>query len=285
MRWKETWNQKSEDFLRQMRDESRLTQSTLKEYAREIKCLKDSLARQTWPQTLQSLVKLAPTTHVRRLIVWRQFLEFVGEGDLAKSWRFPKVRAKNPRFLTDEEAFRLEQATYRSRQSLRDRLIVALGLQLGLRLSDMLGLRYRDIHQSYIRVLRKGEKEQRLPLPPSIESIIRQIHRETRPELDDFLLINHRGQPLTSRGVQKIIDRLRKEAGIQRALSPHALRHTFASTLAARGASLTAIKELMGHERLSTTERYLHVTPAHLKETLQLLQSGAPHRPLSNSEL
>lgn len=263
------------EFLEFLRSEKRLTQSTVQLYERELDMLFEFLKSPEDLEGLRShLAPLAAATVVRKLIIWKSFLERCKSPwntALAKM-KLPKVRQKQPKFLTDEEAFRLEHVCYKSNMLNRDRLLVCLMLQLGLRLSEVLNLRFSDFEGDWIRIVRKGEKEQRLPLSPALRTFIDAHRNEQNPQSNHFVFEGRTSENLTSRGVQNIIEKLRIAAQIDKKITPHSLRHTFASSLAAKGASLAALKEILGHQKISTTERYLHVTPDHLRETLGLLK-------------
>ncbi len=262
------------EFLESLREERRLQGSSLQNYERELRLLLELLPQPTETSKLKThLRSQKPATAVRKLGLWRRFFEGTSEvwQQTIAGIKMPKIRQKLPRFLTDEEVFRLEQACYRSDFIDRDRTLIALMLQLGLRLAEVLQLRFKDIESGYLKVTRKGDKEQRLPLTASLQNLLRTYQRVQNAGPAYYLFEGRAQERLSSRGAQKILDRLAKEADLQEKISPHALRHTFASQLASRGASLVAIKEILGHRRLQTTERYLHVTPQHLQETLQLL--------------
>lgn len=289
-------------FLEELRQDKKLSESTCRQYERELTKLLELIelplrspfdgrseprkSSEIEGSTFQIAEELArnclrgsqSSTSRRKLIIWRQFLKTCPTPwpDFLASAPKPKIRKKNPRFLTEEESFRLEAASYRSKDSTRDRLFLGFGLQLGLRLSELLQLRFSDISGEWIRLIRKGEKEQILPLTKSLQALIEHWKRERKPSSQDYIFEGKTGGPLSARGAQKLLDRLATLAKLEKKISPHALRHSFASRLAANGASLVAIKELLGHQSLQTTERYLHVTPAHLKQSLKYLKNLDP---------
>jgi len=270
-------------YVKVLREERRLRPSSLKNYEFELRVLIENFENPSDTFLVREhLRKLSPATTSRKLMIWRPFLEFCGPpwAGALNQLKNPKIRKKQPNFLTEGDAFLLEQACFKTDNMARDRLFIAMGLQLGLRLSEILNLKFRDIEGSWLRIMRKGEKEQRLPLTPSLQSLTEQWRQEIGGVDTDWIFAGSprlgKNQPLSSRAAQYLIDRLAKLAGLGKEISPHALRHTFATRLASNGANLVAIKELMGHENLATTERYLHVTPTHLKETLGFLKPHAP---------
>jgi integrase/recombinase XerC len=176
----------------------------------------------------------------------------------------------------------------------RDRAILELFYASGLRLSELVGLDVEDVHLSarMVRVLGKGRKQRLVPFNTTTAKAIREYlkdretlvrhgpakagHYRGRPERSgsvrlqadrrhrDPLFVNYRGGRLTVRSVDRLVRRYVAATGTRTGISPHALRHSFATHLLQRGADLRAIQELLGHARLSTTQRYTHVNAAQL---------------------
>ncbi len=264
-----------ERYLSTLKEERRLRPKSLKHYQLELEILLQLLRNPTEIFPIKDhLKRTASTTYSRKLVIWRSFLKTCPEPwtHSLDSIALPKIRRKDPIFLTDEEVFLLEQACYKSPQMTRDRLLVAFALQLGLRISEILALKFQDIEGDWLRIIRKGDKEQRLPLAPSLQSLLRQWSEELGAGSNDWIFPGTArlglSEPLTARAAQILLHRLAKLAGIQKKFGPHALRHTFATKLASTGVNLVALKEILGHEKITTTERYLHVTPTHLQEAL-----------------
>jgi len=270
-------------YLEGLREDRRLLPSSLRLYERELESLCRLWKKAGVGAVLEQLRPLSPATARRKLLIWKAFGRARGL-DLNLPERLPRLRESLPRYLSEEEIFRLESACYRSSQVRRNRLLVALGLELGLRLSEILGLRFADLEGNWILVRRKGGKEQRLPLSPSLLSHLTAWKRESGGGLSDYVFPGRGAGPLSPRAAQKIFENLGKAARIEN-LHPHCLRHSFASRLAARGASLVALKELLGHRSIATTERYLHASPEHLRETLGLLTPLASAGKSLNSPL
>lgn len=276
----------SSQYLEKLRAQARLTASTLTNYQRELEVLSGFLSTDDASTLIQNhLAELKPSTATRKIVIWKGFLKTLPEPhkSLLSDLRMPRIRKKQPNFLTEQEAFLLEQACYRSEDQLRDRLFVAFGLQLGLRLSEILKLKFKDVEGDWLRIIRKGEKEQRLPLSPSLQSLLRQWSDEIIAKPSDWifpgLIRGTQREPLTPRAGQILLRRLAKVAGIDKRVSPHTLRHSFATRLASQGVNLAALKELLGHESLLTTERYLHVTPEHLRDALNAGLKSTNSRP------
>lgn len=271
-----TLQKHAQRHIERLENERRLQSSSLKLYQRELQQLLEALRQ---PSPLENLKKklghYSTATYRRKLQIWKQFLRTAPSPweNYLDSLEAPKLRQKQPHFLTDGEAFRLEQACYRSKNSLRNRLLVKFGLELGLRLQEMLDLRFQNIQGEWLQLTRKGSKEQYLPLTPSLQTLISNWKKERKASLDDFIFPGRSPyRPMTARTAQLIIQKLGNEIQLRHSLHPHALRHSFATRMASQGASLLSLKAFLGHERITTTERYLHVTPQHLKESLKYLQ-------------
>jgi integrase/recombinase XerC len=163
----------------------------------------------------------------------------------------------------------------------RDRAILELFYASGLRLSELVGMDLEDLNLSgrVVRVKGKGGKERLVPFNPKAAEAVRnmlndrqsskfevQSSKRTRGPARTPLFLNLRGRRLTTRSVDRVVRRYVSEAAIATGISPHALRHTFATHLLQAGADLRAIQELLGHARLSTTQRYTHLDVGRLQE-------------------
>jgi integrase/recombinase XerC len=162
----------------------------------------------------------------------------------------------------------------------RDRAILELFYASGLRLSELVGLDLDDVNVSaqMVRTLGKGGKQRLVPFNKSAASAIR-AYLKDRAELvgpsprqrkgGDPLFVNYRGTRLTVRSVDRLVRRHALSSHVREGVSPHALRHSFATHLLQRGADLRSIQELLGHSRLNTTQRYTHVNAAQLLDVYQ----------------
>jgi integrase/recombinase XerC len=156
----------------------------------------------------------------------------------------------------------------------RDIVIFELLYGCGIRNAELTGMRLDDIHWSeeQIRIRGKGKKERIVPLGDSAASAIREYLPKRREALtrnkksSDILLINLRGGPLTSRSVGRIVKAIAEEKGLSSDVHPHTLRHAFGTHMLSEGADLRAIQELLGHARLSTTQRYTQLSPSQVLE-------------------
>ena len=173
----------------------------------------------------------------------------------------PKVEQKLPTHLDMQEVVgMIESADTSTPLGRRDRAILELFYASGLRLSELVALDLQDVNLSgrIARVTGKGGKERIVPFNNSTAKAIK-AYLKDRESAADALFLNYRGGRLSTRGVDRIVRRYAREAATRLGVSPHALRHSFATHLLQAGADLRAIQELLGHSRLSTTQRYTHL--------------------------
>ncbi len=217
----------------------------------------------------------AATSRARRLAALKAFYGFlvrrkVLDTNPAARTKTPKLPQRLPRAVPVDEAFALMDAPEVEKiLGLRDKAILETLYGGGLRISELVGLSLDslDRHNGVVRVLGKGNKERLCPLNPSaLEAIdvwlVRrgELLAKLRNKQDPrALFLNHRGGRLTARSIARHLDAYVLKLGLERELSPHALRHSFATHLLAGGADIRVIQELLGHASLSTTQRYTHV--------------------------
>ena len=217
-------------------------------------------------------------TAARKLAAARTFLRYLRreeliDGDPGALVAAPKREVRMPAHLSETEMEALlAAASGDSPLGRRDRAILELFYASGLRVSELAGLGLEDIDLSrkMVRVLGKGRKERFVPFNTSTARALR-AYLERRPagppasgRRADALFVNHRGGRLTVRSIDRIVRRYVAATSARTGISPHALRHSFATHLLQRGADLRVIQELLGHARLSTTQRYTHVNAAQL---------------------
>ena len=189
----------------------------------------------------------------------------------------PKLEKRLPKFLTEKEADALLSAPLRLLENgsetpfvcWRDRLVLELLYGAGLRISELCSLNHGriDVDEGVARVLGKGRKERLCPIGAVAAAVVRRFRAEFAPAKgpDDPVIVDERGRQLTPRMVQLMMKRYLGLCGLPLDLSPHKLRHSFATHLLDRGADLRLVQELLGHARLTTTQVYTHVTIARLK--------------------
>ena len=226
---------------------------------------------------------LSKSSVARKLACLRTFFRFLvragrlktNPAELVSSPRLPK---KLPSYLAEGEAATIiELPQGGSLQSLRDRAILELLYASGLRVSELVGLNedHLDMDQETVRVLGKGKKERIVPFGSYAARALLEYMNEKQAQrvsaMDEdgavpvFVSVRRGSRRLGSRDVQRLIARLRLKLSATRRVTPHTLRHSFATHLLERGADLRSIQELLGHESLSTTQKYTHVSLQHLK--------------------
>jgi len=220
----------------------------------------------------------------RKISTLRSFFRYLVREKLvssnpAKAVSTPKVEKTLPATLTVDEAFRLMESPDRplkkvfeagaKKSVLRDRAILELLYSSGLRVGELVGLnlKHLDLHLGIVRVMGKGRKERIVPVGnKAMEALKVYLDRRGDPEGETPLFVNLRGGRLTSRSVGRLIKKYTRASGIVRKVSPHSLRHSFATHLLDGGADIREIQEMLGHASLSTTQRYIHLSPGKLME-------------------
>jgi len=214
----------------------------------------------------------------RKLSALRSFLKYLVREQIifanpAKPVSTPKVEKLLPTVLTVDEAFRLVESPVRFTKSkemeLRDRALLELLYSSGIRVSELVGLNRNrvDLELGIVKVMGKGRKERIVPVgTKAIEVLIAYLESRGIVEDESPLFLNSRGGRLTSRSVARVVKKKARHSGIFRKISPHSLRHTFATHLLDAGADLREIQEMLGHVSLSTTQRYTHLTVGKLME-------------------
>ncbi len=215
---------------------------------------------------------LERSTLSRRLSAIRGFLRYLRHQgllrrDIGRLVPSPKADRKLPRFFRIEETESLLDTPDLSQpQGRRDRAILEVLYGCGLRVSELSGLNIGDVDlkEGWVRVLGKGRKERTVPFGPPARAAIEawlEVRRERGEggERDSALFVNYRGTRLSTRSVARMLAKQLVRMAASRSLSPHGLRHSFATHLLAAGADLRTIQELLGHARISTTQRYTHV--------------------------
>lgn len=182
----------------------------------------------------------------------------------------PKLWQVIPEVLTLEEVEALlDQPNVKTEVGTRDKAILELLYACGLRVSELCRLEIYDVDESTVRVFGKGRKERIVPLGSKASEAIDDYLAKYRDHYDSEtvkqLFVNHRGKPLDRIAVWKMIKQYGKKAGITKNMSPHTMRHSFATHLLDNGAELRVIQEMLGHASISSTDRYTHVSRAHLQ--------------------
>lgn len=281
-----------EKFLEYLRTEKRYSKHTLRSYENDLKPL-EGFIRESFPQAVEqkdlqwdkvplwvlrgylavSFGKLHANSLARRIAAIRSFFRFLVrhksiKQDLSLELQAPKKPKNLPKFLEVEEAFRLmEMPSEDGFVGLRDRAILELFYTAGLRVSELAGLRQEDLDLpgALVRVKGKGNKERFVPMGQQAREAI-QAYLELREGQkiqaghESFVFLGKQGKKIHPSVIAKQLKDYAAQMGLAKNLSPHMLRHSFATHLLGAGADLRGIQELLGHASLSTTQKYTHIS-------------------------
>lgn len=224
--------------------------------------------------------KLESRTVARHLVTLRNFFRFAQiqefiTTDPSLNLESPKIRRTLPGYLRLEEVERLlAQPDAKTTLGSRDRAMLEVLYSTGLRVSELIGLRVTDVDTKVgcIRCIGKGDKERIVPAGRKAVGMVEKYLHDARPKLQGkgvlspALFVNRRGRALSRVGVWKILSAYGRRAGLRVALTPHMLRHSFATHLLERGADLRSVQLMLGHADISTTQIYTHVVEERLKQ-------------------
>jgi integrase/recombinase XerD len=254
------------------------------EFARKRKLTLESVGRDDLVDFLAGLyrLKLESRTVARQLVTLRNFFRFAQIQELIPedpsiNLESPKIRRHLPGYLRLEEVEKLlEQPDSKTPMGLRDRAMLEVLYSTGLRVSELTGLGVNDLDTKVgcVRCIGKGDKERIVPVGKKALGMVDRYLREGRPQLlrnakassGPALFINRRGAALSRVGVWKILSAYGRRAGLRVALTPHMLRHSFATHLLEGGADLRSVQLMLGHADISTTQIYTHVVEERLKQ-------------------
>ncbi|KAG6559290.1 Tyrosine recombinase XerD [Candidatus Rhabdochlamydia oedothoracis] len=276
-----------QDFLCYLSSEKGLSQHTLQAYARDLKgffqVLKQSnLQEITEEDVLAFAHKLqlkgyASSSICRMLVSVKIFLRFLYREELIKnetglSIDAPKIWQLVPEILTFTEVEKLLLAPDLNTEiGARDRAILQVIYASGLRVSEICGLNIQDFSDHTIRVIGKGKKERIVPVAKlAVEAVDHYLlhYRPSNAKIE-ALFINTRQKRIDRFSIWKQLKAYAKQIGIAKSISPHTLRHSFATHLLENGADLRVIQELLGHSSIATTDRYTHLSNKHIIEAFQ----------------
>lgn len=222
--------------------------------------------------------RISPNSIARILSTVKSFHKFllrekITPSDPAGLVDAPKLEKKIPNFLNFEEvAVILKAPNLKKPQGIRERAILELMYATGLRVSELVKLKKSDINLDvgFIKCMGKGSKERIVPLGKIAENFLQKYLDEARPKLlskkeSIFIFLAQGGRPISRQSVWKMIKRIVRKAGIKKKVSPHTLRHSFATHLLERGADLRSVQEMLGHASITTTQIYTHVNQRRLK--------------------
>lgn len=189
----------------------------------------------------------------------------------------PKYERKLPDVLSIDEIDLLLTTPETSKNNgYRDRTMLELLYATGIRVSELINIELEDVNllMGFVKVFGKGNKERIIPLGETVIELLKTYIENVRPQLlkkqvTHTLFLNMQGKPLTRQGIWKIIKQTGAKAGIQKRLTPHTLRHSFATHLLENGADLRAVQEMLGHSDISTTQLYTHVSKTQIRKMYQ----------------
>jgi integrase/recombinase XerD len=279
-------------FLTHVRVEKGLSSNTVSAYHRDLvkfdefakkrKLRLEAISRDDLVDFLAGLYrqKLESKSVARHLVTLRNFFRFAQVQELIPAdpsinLESPKIRRSLPGYLRLEEVERLlAQPDSKTALGLRDRAMLEVLYSTGLRVSELTGLRVMDMDTKVgcVRCIGKGDKERIVPVGKKALGMVDKYLRDARPKLlgkttgSMTLFVNRRGRQLSRVGVWKILSAYGRRAGLRTALTPHMLRHSFATHLLERGADLRSVQLMLGHADISTTQIYTHVVEERLKQ-------------------
>jgi integrase/recombinase XerD len=278
-----------DNYIAFLRDVRRMSPNTVESYARDLAALAafaekrgrevSSLDRRDLEAFVRSLTAsgLAPRSTARAVACVRGFYKFVAieqrrETSPADELRAPRAWPSLPKFLDLDEVDRLiAQPDISTPRGLRDKALISVLYATGLRVTELISLKLSNLHleDGYLSCVGKGAKERIVPVGRDAVEWLQRYLAEGRPHLvqraSPWLFVNARGTPLSRVGFWKLLKEYGIKAGVTKDISPHVLRHSFATHLLERGADLRAIQMMLGHADLSTTQIYTHVLEARLR--------------------
>ena len=289
-----SWNRYIKDFVSYLKIERGLAQNSVDAYLKDVEKLKDfSEANSYSPQDInydflknfiQDLYEfgLSARSQARIISGIKQFFLFLVlenemESDPSELLELPRIGRKLPEVLSIEEIDALIAAIDLSKnEGHRNKAIIETLYSCGLRVSELVNLKFENLffEEGFIRVIGKGNKQRLVPCSPSVEKEINlykegtRNHMEIKPGHESFVFLNRRGAQLTRVMIFTIVKNLATEIGLQKKISPHTFRHSFATHLLEGGANLRAIQDMLGHESITTTEIYTHLDQHFLKEAI-----------------
>ena len=252
-------------------------QNDLSQFAEFVKVNLDKVSGDDIKKYVRSLHELKEKSLARKLSSIRMFYDFMVKRRFMDASPMtgidgPKIGKYLPDVLSVEEVDRLLDFTCDNDFSFRNRCILELLYSTGLRISELVSLKLENIvlDEAFVKVMGKGSKERIVPLNDVALDYLEKYIKEVRPRMlkgvttDDLFLNNH-GKGLTRQAVFKVIKKRAEEIHLKKSISPHTLRHSFATHLLQNGADIRFIQELLGHAELGTTEIYTHVANETLK--------------------
>lgn len=277
-------DESTKDFLEYLKYERRVSVNTVDSYGENLLLLKNytnkdliSLKKEDIKDFLDN-VEATARTKAHYLTVFNSFYKYLVFMDKIKSnpcdgIKAPKLEKKLPTYLTNEEIAKLFNIRLTKPVDYRNKAILEVMYATGARISEVINLELNqiDFEECIIRVVGKGKKERIIPLDDVAIEALNNYINNYRPfliknETCNYVFLNKNGEKISRQMIFKILKNLANKVGITKEISPHTLRHSFASNLLNNGADLRVIQELLGHENLETTEIYSHLQNKKIKD-------------------
>lgn len=279
-------NQDIKDYINMITYEKKLSNNTIKAYTNDLEQFSLFFKNQDLKKlTIKDIEKfltnkkdLNPTSKAHYITVINNFYQYLYEeekisNNIMSLYVHPKLPNKIPNYLSYEEIDKLLSFPLNTAYDYRTKAMLELLYATGLRVSELISLRFTniDLVNDYVRVEGKGSKERIVPINDTSKKFLEIYINNYRPmlvksEKHQELFLNNHGHPITRQGFFKILKKLCQTTGISNEISPHVLRHSFATHLLNNGASLRVIQELLGHSDISTTQIYTHISMEEEKE-------------------
>ncbi len=289
------WNAALKDFALYLKIERGMSVHTVNNYTFDVKKLVQYLEANAMTlspleittEDIQNFIyemakEINPRTQSRLISGLRSFFDYLifenyRSSNPLERIEAPKIGRKLPDTLSVKDIDSIVDTIDLSRpQGERNRAIIELLYSCGLRVSELTALKVSDLffEEGFIKVTGKGNKQRFVPIGPQTQNYINlyknyvRVQIKIAPAFIDTLFLNRRGKQLSRAMIFTIVKNAAAEAGIQKKISPHTFRHSFATHLLENGADLRAIQMMLGHESITTTEIYMHVDKSHLKDVM-----------------
>ena len=281
-----------EDYFHFLQIERGLSENTLNSYRRDLKDYTNFLMKKLEVKSWNTVTRMeivhflyalkdegkstsTISRHISSIRSFHQFLvrEKIVNQDASLHIETPKKERKLPDVLSQQEVEKLLSIQTQTPLSYRNKAMLELMYATGLRVTELVTLKVSDLHltMGFVQCFGKGSKERIVPIGDVAIHAIEQYLQHARGKLlknnsNPTLFLNQHGRPLTRQGFWKILKKIALEVGIIKEITPHTLRHSFATHLLENGADLRIVQEMLGHEDISTTQIYTHVTKTRLKD-------------------
>lgn len=271
-------------YLEYLKYERRVSDNTVESYGENLKMLKQALNKNILNLTTTEIrdyiqnLEATPKTKAHYLSVFNSFYNYMIfneklSANPCSGIRSPKLEKKLPNYLTGEEIDKLLDIKLIKPIDYRNKAMLEVLFATGTRISELINLKLNqiDFDECIIRVLGKGKKDRIIPIGNTALEYLSLYINEYRPfilktRVSEYVFVNKNGTKMSRQGFFKILKKLVASSGIEKEVSPHTLRHSFATYLLNNGADLRVIQELLGHENLVTTEIYSHLSNKKIEE-------------------